>query len=110
MTAPYTPLRTQTSSSHSRASSPSSLTDQPPSNSLRDLELSGRNDMPSLPNRLQRSSTVTSLGGFEFRDHLLPLTLSGEDDGGGGREGKGDEKHVGLLHGQLSPILAASQG
>ncbi|KAI9637910.1 amino acid permease-domain-containing protein [Dioszegia hungarica] len=48
--------------------------------------------------RAHRSSTITSLGGFDFRDGLLPLTLSGE-----GAEAQAavhdDEKHVGVLHG-----------
>ena len=56
---------------------------------------------------MQRSNTVTSLGGFEFRDALLPLTLSGDDEGNGnGRGGKGEEKHVGLAHGRSASCAA----
>ena len=70
-----------------------------PSTSLRALELSESfpdEDRPGLT-RHHRASTLTSLGGFDFRDNLLPLTLSGEEIDG--PHVKGDEKHIGLLHG-----------
>lgn len=98
MTTPYTPLRTSPiSSPPSRGLSPSPA--HSPSNSLRALEFADP-DGKSVFGRLQRSSTVTNLGSFDFRDGLLPLTLSGDDDSIG-REGKGDEKHVGLVQGQF---------
>lgn len=50
-------------------------------------------DRPNLA-RQHRSSTITSLGGFEFQP--LPLTLSGEEDSS---KRQGEEKHVSLLHG-----------
>jgi len=50
-------------------------------------------DRPGL-GRHHRSSTLTSLGGFEFQP--LPLTLSGEEDG---VKAQGEEKHLSLLHG-----------
>jgi hypothetical protein len=68
-------------------------------NDLRALELSEScvDSRPSL-SRPGRSDTITSLGGFDFRDGLLPLTLSGE-----GQEAQAtahtEEKHVGMLHG-----------
>jgi len=69
--------------------------------SLRGIESSepirdGIDDRPGLA-RHHRSSTLTSLGGFDFRDNLLPLTLSGEATLE--HQAKGDERHVGLLHG-----------
>jgi hypothetical protein len=97
------------SSTHHRSSSFSNPSDSSPRSSsspsrsseakLRELEQSESfiNDRPSL-SRAQRSSTITSLGGFDFRDGLLPLTLSGEGQEVG-TEAQGEEKHVGLLHG-----------
>lgn len=65
--------------------------------SLRELELaeSFPDDRPSLSRH--RSSTFTSLGGFDFTTSLLPLTPSGhlEDD----VTQKGEDKHVSMLHG-----------
>jgi hypothetical protein len=72
-------------------SPPLSDNDLPSKHSLDDLR-------PGQIGRHGRSDTVTSLGGFDFREAVLPLTLSGEEEHGA----KGDEKHVGLLHGQLS--------
>lgn len=87
------------SSSSSARSATSSLSCPDPGTKLRDLEETESfvDNRPSL-SRAQRSSTITSLGGFEFRDGLLPLTLSGE---GQNVETitQGEEKHVGLLHG-----------
>jgi hypothetical protein len=53
--------------------------------------------------RMERSGTVNSLAGFDFRESVLPLTLSaGEEEVNAGHGVvKGDERHVGLLHGQL---------
>ena len=97
--APYIPLRTSQTSSRSGRLSPASPSDHSPSTSLRALELTDTNAFPP-PGRPNRSDTISSLGGFEFRDGLLPLTPSGEDDGmGGARNGKGEEKQVGLLQG-----------
>ena len=45
---------------------------------------------------------MTSFGGFEFRNDLLPLTLSGEN------EEKGDERHVSMLHGKSNIIYPRS--
>ncbi|RSH93948.1 hypothetical protein EHS25_006601 [Saitozyma podzolica] len=103
MSAPYRPLSGSPTppSPPSRAISPS--TARSPSISLRQLELTesfphdGPGDLdPDRPSlgRIHRSSTITSLGGFDFREGLLPLTLSGED----AAEHHGEEKHVGMLH------------
>lgn len=105
MSTPYRPLSGSPTppSPPSRAISPS--TARSPSVSLRQLELTesfphdGPNDLdPDRPSlgRIHRSSTITSLGGFDFREGLLPLTLSGED----AAEHHGEEKHVGMLHGE----------
>lgn len=71
-----------------------------PETDLRALELSESyiDDRPNL-SRAHRSSTITSLGGFDFRDGLLPLTLSGNGEEIGQIEGQGEEKHVGVLAG-----------
>lgn len=74
--------------------------DQSPSTSLRQLELSEAfpedvDDRPGLA-RHQRSSTISTMGGFEFQSNLLPLTPSGDTES---HQDKGEEKHVGLLHG-----------
>jgi amino acid permease len=81
---------------------PVSLSASPPSppDSLHALELSesfpdNENDRPPLT-RHHRSSTLTSLGGFEFRADLLPLTPSSVEDG---VQHKGEEKHVSMLQG-----------
>lgn len=74
-----------------------------PEHDLRALELSesyvddAPQDRPNLA-RAHRSSTLTSFAGFDFRDGLLPLTLSGEGEQAGTAV-HGDEKHVGVLHG-----------
>ncbi|KAL7424116.1 hypothetical protein Q5752_001701 [Cryptotrichosporon argae] len=93
MPVPYVPLSASPPSSPpSRVFSPGSPQRRSPTSDLRALELdSGAG--PGRP-RHARSSTVSSLGGFEFQHELLPLTPSGDV----GRE-QGEEKHVGLLHG-----------
>lgn len=48
--------------------------------------------------RHHRSSTLSSLAGFEFRSDLLPLTLSGEVEHDPTTTGHG-EKHIRLIHG-----------
>ena len=70
--------------------------------SLGDLEASESfptGERPGL-GRHGRSSTITSLGGFDFQHALLPLTLSGEA-GAEAQPGHVEEKLVGLRHGQL---------
>ncbi|ORY28294.1 putative L-methionine porter [Naematelia encephala] len=97
MPAPYQSLSPSLPSSPpSRTLSPSSPRALSPTSSLRALEFSGA-ESPSI-GRPSRSDTVTSLGGFEFQHALLPLTLSGEGADGADAH-KGEEKHVGLLHG-----------
>lgn len=51
-------------------------------------------DRPGLSRH--RSSTLTSLGAFEFRDNILPLTPSGDEEIG---HHVGEEKHVSMLQG-----------
>lgn len=95
---------TRSSSIASSRSAGASRSAGSPGKDLRALELSesfvddeDSHKRPDL-SRAHRSSTITSLGGFDFRDGLLPLTLSGE-----GAEAQAavhdDEKHVGVLHG-----------
>ena len=101
MPVSYAPLHgfQSSSSGGSARHTPSPLSVDSPSKSLRALELADPDETTS-HGRVQRSNTITSLGGFDFRDSLLPLTLSGDDEGmGNGRGGKGEEKHVGLAHG-----------
>lgn len=95
--ADYRQISTPPGGSRSNRGSPASI---------RELELSEAfpnevEDRPGLV-RHHRSSTVTSLGGFEFQSNLLPLTPSGQaGDGDAGEEGlKGDERHVGMLQGE----------
>ncbi|KAK4686405.1 hypothetical protein P7C73_g3718, partial [Tremellales sp. Uapishka_1] len=90
MTSSYRPI--SPSSLSSRALSPSLPS---PTVSLRALELSESFPEDRRP-RHGRSNTVTSLGGFDFQNALLPLTLSGE----GEEHAKAEEmKHIGLVHG-----------
>jgi hypothetical protein len=94
--ADYRPVSTSPRGSTSEHGSPASI---------RQLELSEAfpddvTDRPGLV-RHHRSSTITSLGGFDFQSDLLPLTPSGQVDDGSGEGGghKGDERHVGMLQG-----------
>ena len=94
----YRPISQSPPSLSPRSSPPHS-----PTASLRALELSESfpddpTHQPALK-RHHRSDTVTSIGGFEFRANLLPLTLSGEGEDGGVHDGKADERHVSMLHG-----------
>lgn len=67
--------------------------------SLGDLEASESFPLGERPGlgRHGRSSTITSLGGFDFQHALLPLTLSGEA-GADAQAGQAEEKLVGLRH------------
>ncbi|BEJ07219.1 hypothetical protein CcaverHIS641_0404880 [Cutaneotrichosporon cavernicola] len=76
-----------TSSLPSRVLSPSSSASSP---SLRALELE---QGPVSGTSLERTNTISTLGGFEFEHALLPLSLSGEE------QQQAEHKHVGLLQG-----------
>jgi hypothetical protein len=101
MSSSYRPMAGSPPTPPSRVLSPSSPSSPPHSRttSLRALELAefpdDGADRPPF-GRTHRSSTITSLGGFDFREGLLPLTLSGEEVA----EEHGEEKHVGMLHGR----------
>ncbi|GMK58980.1 hypothetical protein CspeluHIS016_0604220 [Cutaneotrichosporon spelunceum] len=71
----------------SRVLSPSSSVTSP---SLRALELE---QGPVSGTALERTNTISTLGGFEFEHALLPLSLSGEE------QQPTEHKHVGLLQG-----------
>lgn len=75
------------SSPSSRVFSPTSSASSP---SLRALELE---QGPVSGAALERTNTVSTLGGFEFEHALLPLSLSGEE------QQQTEHKHVGLLQG-----------
>lgn len=83
------------SSPPSRVLSPSSSAGNSDT-SLRALELE-----QGLTNgaALERTNTLSTLGGFEFEHALLPLSLSGDADAEGGRGPQAEHKHVGLLQG-----------
>ncbi|RXK34828.1 L-methionine transporter [Tremella mesenterica] len=103
MTSPHSALPSPPSPPHSTISSGHSSHE-----SLRALELSEsfpeNSTRPGL-GRHNRSSTITSLGGFDFQHTLLPLTPSGEVIPVQAQ----DEKHVGLLHG-LALVVGAQVG
>lgn len=70
-----------------------------PTASLRALELE-QGPAYAGGHGLQRTNTLLSMGGFEFEQTLLPLSLStAEGDMSG--EQHVEHKHVGLLHGGL---------
>lgn len=105
MSSPYRGI----SASHSRSSIASSSRSpaQSPAKTLRDLEFSesfvepSTNNRPTL-GRANRSSTLSSFTGFDFRDGLLPLAPSGDQVGSRNDTNGGlhaEEKHVGLIHG-----------
>lgn len=80
--------------SHRRSGSPISL---------RELEVAESfpeevHDRPGLA-RQHRSSTLTSVGGFDFTSNLLPLTPSGHVEDHRDVTHKGEDKHVSMLHG-----------
>lgn len=86
------------SSPPSRVMSPSSSAGDSRT-SLRALELEHG---PASGAALERTNTLSTLGGFEFEHALLPLSLSGDGDAEGGKGNQAEHKHVGLLQGSLS--------